>query len=349
MNASWQRLLSATSARWSEDGALLDFGHPEQELEGAVFEPVVCPLSDMAVIEVSGADALTFLQNQLSNDLRDLADGASRLAAYCTPKGRMLALFRVIRRGDAYLLCFPRELAEAIGKRLQMFVLRSKVVLRDVSEQWLVFGTADVGPEAAGLPALENDVADAGVADDELIAVRVRDERLRFLWLGRPATVETLLLERWRSVLLAGPQVWRWLDIRAGLPQVFATTQEEFIPQMANLDLIGGISFNKGCYPGQEIVARMHYLGNLKRRMYHLTLAAPDVPAPGAEIRDPEGKLAGTLVMAAPTPGGGCEGLAVLQIEMVGETPLLLDGQPLQVRLPPYRLTPPAGAAARQP
>ena len=99
MNASWQRLLSATSARWSEDGALLDFGHPEQELEGAVFEPVVCPLSDMAVIEVSGADALTFLQNQLSNDLRDLADGASRLAAYCTPKGRMLALFRVIRRG----------------------------------------------------------------------------------------------------------------------------------------------------------------------------------------------------------------------------------------------------------
>jgi len=337
MNESWRQLLSTTSARWSGDD-LLDFSQPGEELAAAATGACASPLTDLAVIEVAGNDAQAFLQNQLTNELRDLADGSSRLAGYCSPKGRMLALFRVLRSGAAFQLCLPRELAAPISKRLQMYVLRSKVTLRDISEERLVLGTVGLEPADLGFAQAAGLAPDQGAVADDVTIIRVRGERPRHLWLSTPEGMRALL-GRFKEYRLAGPMVWRWQDVRAGLPQVFATTQEAFVPQMANLDLIGGVSFTKGCYPGQEIVARMHYLGNLKRRMYRIALSGEQVPSPGAELRGIDGKLAGELVMAAPGPAGDCEGLAVLQLEMALDTPLQLDGRDVRVEPPPYPLS----------
>jgi folate-binding protein YgfZ len=331
MQSSWQAFLASAQPE-SHDAV-----DPRAQAQAADAGAVLAPLADLAVIQASGADVLPFLQGQLSNDLRALQDGHSQLGAYCTPKGRMLALFRLVRRADAYLLLLPAEIAEAVLKRLRMFVMRSKVLVEDVSDRWLVLGASGAGAAATFGVDLPQ-APDSGVWEGELGLVRLPDRRERYLALASHERLGALWPALSRAAPLVGIEGWRLLDVRAGLPQVYKETQESFVPQMANLDLINGISFTKGCYPGQEIVARMHYLGNLKRRMYRFQLNGEGTPEPGNEVRDEAGTLVGEVVTAATDPNGGIEGLAVLQIERAQQEGLRIGDATIRVTPPPYPL-----------
>ena len=273
---------------------------------GAVF----APLSQFGLLTVSGVDARGFLHAQLSNDIEHLpADGARR-AGYCSAKGRMLASFLVVPRPDGFLLQVSRDIAAAIAKRLTMYVLRSKVKVADAGDAWAQFGVW--GRDAAallgssGLEAPAEPMGVTGTQDGSVVALGDG----RFLIFGPPDTA-TLLTASFAQV---APQGWTLEDVRAGLPQITLATQDRFVPQMANFELVGGVDFKKGCYPGQEIVARSQYLGKLKRRMYRGSIDAPvSEPAAGQDLFGGEPQAIGTIVSAAPRPEGGYEFLAVMQ------------------------------------
>lgn len=337
MPTPWQHVLRDTSANW-QDRSLLDFTDPDEEIRQALTGDIIAPLPGIAVIEATGADVTAFLHGQVSSDITALPDGFSQLAAYCNPKGRMLALFRIIRRENGYFLLLPAELLDATLKRLRMFVMRSKVTFSDVSENWAVLGCsgdkslATLAEQGLELPA----EADSGAwQGDEAGIWRMRGDRPRALVLATTERMEQLWAASADSKPVGEP-AWRLLDIRVGVPEVLSGTVEKIIPQMANLDLLGSISFTKGCYPGQEIVARMHYLGNLKRRMYRLTMSTPDLPAPGSDVHTADGARAGEVVMAAPSVDGKVEALAVLQIERAQTAELQVGGHAVEVHPVPY-------------
>ncbi len=299
---------------------------------------IACPLTNLGVIRARGADAQSFLQSQLSNDIAGLPADSSRLAAYCNPKGRMIALLRVFRWGDDFGLLLPRELLDKTLARLRMFVLRSKVEL--IVEPAGVIGVHGPAAIAALNPLLDGELpaAEDGIAvREDCVVLRPAGSQPRLQLIAHAAPLRRYWSQLADTAEPVAPAVWDLLDIRAGLPTVLANTQEAFVPQMANLDLVGGISFTKGCYPGQEIVARMHYLGNLKRRTYRAAVEG-EAPAPGAEIRTQEGALAGQVMLSAPRVEGGAELLAVLQIERASQGGLICEGRELSLLPLPYSL-----------
>ncbi len=262
-------------------------------------------LDPLGLIEVTGADAGSFLQGQLSNDLRELGPSRAQLSSFNSPKGRMLAVLHLFRGTDSIFLELHRSVLEATLKRLRLFVLRSKVNLEDASIRRGVLGLA--GPDAAarlkeiGLPAplAALDLAWAG----EVAIIRRQGECPRYT-LCAPFERLTEL-----SGALAGKaatvdgNAWKLLDIEAGIPTVYPATSDHFVPQMCNLDALGGISFNKGCYTGQEIVARVHYRGAVKRRM-SLIRTDGELPVPGSRIALPGSANSGEVVDAACHPDG---------------------------------------------
>lgn len=298
------------------------------------------PLPEYGVVSLSGADAVDFLHNQLSNDVAGLGADQSRLAAYCTPKGRMLAALRLYREGEQLRLLLPQALIEPVIKRLRMFVLRSKVALADISAERVVLGAA--GPQAAerlqGLGLAVPAEADGVAVTGGWQIIRLRDPQPRYLLIAAPGEVLARLQALQEAFTPAGPDYWRLLDVRAGLPQVLPATQENWVPQTLNLDLLGGVNFRKGCYPGQEVVARMKYLGKLKRRMYRVAVAGHEPPVAGTEVRDAEDRLAGELVLVAPLPQGGAEALAALRMDKLDDA-LQVGGQPLTVLDLPYEVS----------
>ena len=272
-----------------------------------------CPLSHEGVLAVRGADAAKFLQGQLTCNLNYLSDTQASLGARCTQKGRMQSSFRILLQGDGVLLAMASELLEPQLADLKKYAVFSKSKLTDESGAWVRFGLigADQALSALGL---ELPVETDSVARTEhLIAIRVSPDRAE-LW------VPVEQAEAVRSQLAAqlketGLNEWLLGQIRAGVGQVMAQTRELFIPQMLNLQAVGGVSFKKGCYTGQEIVARMQYLGKLKRRLYRLSFNAPEMPEPGTPLFSPSHTSAiGEVVIAAKTDQT-VELLAVLQAE----------------------------------
>jgi len=301
------------------------FGDEPAEAAAALNGTIVSPLVHLGVIRASGAEIETFLQNQLSNDLRQLAPERAQLSSYNSPKGRVLDLFALRREGAAILLETRRDTLPASLKRLRMFVLRSKVVLEDVSEQAFALGLA--GADAVALleqaslpvPAQDWDLA----SDGEVTVLRRPGTPPRYSLHGTAAQLEALWPRLAAQARPVGSAAWRLLDVLAGLPAIRPETADHFVAQMLNLDQLGAISFGKGCYPGQEIVARMHYLGNLKRRMFLARTEATEA-RPGADVFTEGGEsAAGEVVHSAPHPEGGTALLAVLQLAQTG-TPLRL-------------------------
>jgi len=273
-------------------------------------DAVFAPLSQFGLLSVTGADARAFLHAQLSNDVEHLPAGVARRAGYCSAKGRMLASFLVIPRPDGFLLQVSSDIAAAIAKRLSMYVLRSKVKVSDAGDAWTQSGVwgrdAAVRLRTAGFEVPAKAMEIAGTHDRIVVALG----NGRFFVFGPPETA-TLLATAFAEV---APEWWTLEDIRAGIPQVTLATQEHFVPQMANFELVGGVDFKKGCYPGQEIVARSQYLGKLKRRMYRGSVdAASAAPSAGQDLFGGEPQAIGTIVNAAPRPEGGYEFLAVMQ------------------------------------
>ncbi len=344
MNSDWQAFLYARGARADAASAAIEtFGEPGTERVAAAEGAMLCDLSHLGVIGFAGSDAQVFLQGQLTCDVREATTDASRPGALCTPKGRALATFRLWRDADVYCMQLPVGQLEPIRKRLSMYVLRSKVCVSDRSGESVRVGVA--GPQAA--PRL---AAALGVAENTLPAVGaiVQKDGLRCLGLdgGRFELVAPLdaAAGLWTALAAtitpAGEPAWRWASIHAGEPTLHEATREQFVPQMFDLDLTGGIGFSKGCYTGQEIVARTQYLGRLKQRLYRAHVAAADLlPAPGTALysADLEGQATGMVVEAAWAPDGGIDLLAVVRTGSAAAHPLHLsaiDGPPLQSLVP---------------
>lgn len=345
MNPAYAPLLEAVHAQLDGE-ALVSFGNPRTELAAADSGSVIVPLVHLGLICVSGEEAAVFLHNLLSNDVKGLTSTGARLNSFCTPKGRMLASFLTWRGPGGEVLLQPAaDITAALQKKLSMYVLRSKAKLADMSTEFCQFGLA--GPKATtaltacGLaaPAQPLEV----VRSAEVTMIRLDDSRL-MLVLAAAAAPALLTRLIGAGLMPAGTSVWQLLDIRSGWPLITAPTQEEFVPQMANFELIGGVSFNKGCYPGQEIVARTQYLGKLKKRMYRGFVATAERPAAGTDLYSPDvgEQSCGKVVTASPQAGGGYELLAVMQMSSheVNDVRLGAPGGPrIEFRPLPYAVT----------
>jgi len=309
--------------------------------EAPVFpDCAITDLSHFGLIRITGEDMRTFLQGQVTNDVTSVSPEIAQLNSYCSPKGRMLSSFWMFQRGDTLYLQLPMERLEATLKRLSMFVLRSQVSLGDASDELMRFGLS--GDCATGLLEGAPQTPWATATQGDITVLRLPGDRPRFEIIG-PRDPMTDLWNRFSAEATAtGPEFWALMDIRAGLPTVFEATSEAFVPQMANLQLLKGVSFTKGCYTGQEVVARMQYLGKLKRRMYRGHLAIDEAPAHGAELfsaSSDSGQGAGRVVDVAPSPDGGYEVLVVLQISVADADDVRLgapDGPPVRLLSLPY-------------
>ncbi len=291
------------------------------------FENWYSPLPEMGILAVSGKEAAKLLQGQTTCDILGLPPGQTSLGALCTPKGRAIAIFRVLRTEDKIYLLLPTELLETVQKRLRMYVLRDDVNIDDETWNWTIFGL--FGGKSAealqmlGLPLLtqENEAEGQGSFYTQFYAIRIPDVNTpRFLALvDAEKTAGMCRFLEAHGLSRCEPSRWTLEDIRAGLPSVRAATVEEFVPQMLNLDLVGGISFNKGCYTGQEIIARAHYLGSLKRRMVRLAGMGGPVPKAGDSLqaKGQDGLSTGMAVCSAPDEGGGFELLAVVNASLL--------------------------------
>lgn len=334
MNTDWQQFLQ------SQGATLDDQGHAVFEQAPLLPDCALCDLSDQGLIRISGTDAQTFLQGQFTNDVKKVSAGLSQLSSYCSPKGRMMAMFRLFQRGDELFLLLPRERLPAILKRLSMFVMRSQVTLSDASDELCVAGIA--GTCCTTALAQAPTANDQSVTLDGLTIIRVAGDRERFLVIAEPGALQTWWQQATTQATPASTDCWPLLDIRAGMPSVWEATTEAFVPQMANLQLVDGVSFTKGCYTGQEVVARMQYLGTLKRRMYRAKVASEQRPARGTELfsaSSASGQGAGKVVDARPSPDGGYEVLVVCQIASMEANDLQLGDAsgPLLTALPlPY-------------
>jgi tRNA-modifying protein YgfZ len=298
------------------DGSVAHFGNAAGELAAARAGLVLADLSDWGLIAFAGDEAQTFLHSQITNDLRGLKPETAVFAGYCSPKGRMLANFLVLKRGGDILLMLPAALRESVQKRLSMFILRSKVKARDASAEWVRLGLSGPGAEALLAQATGMTVAAApmSVAHAETaLALRLAPDRFDIL--VQPDAAAALWDALAEHAHAIGTPAWNWLLTSGGVPVILPATQDQFVPQMANMEVLHGVSFNKGCYPGQEIVARTQYLGKLKRRMY---LAHVDADAKaGDEVYSPvlQDQTAGMVANAAPSPEGGSDLLVVLRID----------------------------------
>lgn len=325
-----------------------DSSGPQVQYPGSPADPLcigrgwISPIADLGVLHIDGDDALRFLQSQLTNDLEGLPDNTWQLSGYCSAKGRLLASMMIWRGSDGIRMVASQPLLLGLRKRLSMFVLRAKVRISDESDRWFLFG---IGGERAaetlrrlgapwpdphavtslgngyalgcapfGLQTLANATAPSSVSR-ALLVVPIDDAARAWSVLGAGLTPTP-------------STVWRWTEIQSGLPHIVAAGVERFVPQMVNLDLVNGVSFRKGCYPGQEVVARSHYLGKLKRRMF-LAHVEGNAPEAGTDVLGPDGtEPCGEVVLAAPSPAGGAGVLFESQIA-AADSARLADGRAL--------------------
>jgi folate-binding protein YgfZ len=304
----WHDFLRAQGAVF-QDSELQSFGSAQNEI-AAANGTIITSLSHLGLLEISGEDAVTFLQGQVTNDVKKLDGSVSQYAGYCSPKGRLLALFLAFAHADHLHLQMPLSILEPIMKRLKMFVMRSKVVITDKSTDILCFGIA--GPNAKGvLTNLFNTVPQSPqqlITHDDATLLRLAGDSPRYQVFTHTENAERIWTTLSANCTKVGKSVWDYLEIQAGIPEIVPATQEAFVPQMVNLDALDGINFKKGCYIGQELTARTHYRALIKKRLMPVTIAGA-TPLPG-EALTLDGKDAGEMKSAA-----GANGLALVRLD----------------------------------
>ena len=322
---NWNQFLAGQGARAiaADQQAPADFG---QVLSVSALQAgFVAPLADQGLIAVVGDDAASFLHGQLTNDVEHLNQQQVRLAGYCTPKGRLLASFVMWRNASTVYLQLARDVQPAIQKRLQMFVLRAKAKLHDASADEATQVALGLGGAQAGAalsPWFDSLPAAPWTRVEHALGtlLRVADAfgHARYQWLMSFDTAMTVWPQLSASLAKGGVDAWRLSEIHAGVPQISQATQEQFVPQMVNFELLGAVNFKKGCYPGQEIVARSQYLGKLKRRTTLVSVADQNVQAGGElfALSDPE-QPCGMVVNAAPNGNGGVDALVELKLAAI--------------------------------
>lgn len=308
----WNTFLLAQGAVMNGD-AVQHFGETPADYSRLSAIDTLCTLTDLGVLAVTGAKSAAFLQGQTTADFVKSPPVGAIPGACCNPQGRVFAVFTAIATPVGYLLILPRRLIEAARDTLSRYAALSRVELADASAAYRILGLA--GPDAAALMTGLDIPVDGSAAEGTL---NLRHDHHRFLLLVPTAAAE----QRWQQIRARAQPVglpfWTLADIRAGIASLCPATREQFIPQMLDLDRRGAVSFNKGCYTGQEVVARSQHLGRLKRHLYQIGFAASKPPEPGAPVSRPDrGEPVGTVIAAAMADSERCEALAVLRDEAV--------------------------------
>ena len=304
----------------------------EKQSSTRVSEDFVCAGDELGLILVNGADARDFLQNQLSNDIDFIDESHSQISSYSTPKGRMLGIFRVVQISNGYILITARSMVLPLLETLYRYIVQAQVTLADASDYFARIALQTNRNEVIGhslLPARSGEV----LQNDTVISLQLEplgtQQRFLILCLSADEAID-LWTDFSRQLQVAGFSSWRLADIKAGLPAIYPQTTEQFVLQMANLGALGGVSFKKGCYPGQEIVARMQYLGKLKRRMFLARIETDTLPLPGDELVN-QGKTdidgSGKVVDAEFDQDGVCHCLYIAQISKADAGTLQLLNQ----------------------
>jgi folate-binding protein YgfZ len=272
MNLNWKNFLLSQQAHF-EDDTTLKFPPSLMHID-----KVLCPVLHLGILTISGADASRLLQGQMTCDINEVTETKSSLGALCNPKGRVITTFLLIKKADVFLMVLPITLLEVVKKRLQMYVLRSAVSIADSSEHYCLMGlNSSVLATEAFLHTQQQD----------LISIQFSATQSRHLVIAETEAAIAFWAEQVATGYLPeNSEHWRYLDMLDGIPWLTNETSEEFIPQMLNLDQLGAISFTKGCYTGQEIVARTHYLGKAKRSLFLAECAVPNAPLPNEIIID---------------------------------------------------------------
>lgn len=305
MNANWKTvLLSQTSL---EGNVATD----NTRTFTALKQPCIYPLTHLGSLTVSGKDAAKLLQGQLTCNINEISESKSVFAAMCNPKGRVIATFLLLKKADTFILLLPSEMLESVQKRLQMYVLRADVKISDSTDNLCLLGSSEPGQPCQPFST---------VISNGLIKINLPGNLSRKLLitdadLGLRYWSEQSVLQNQGSYQPSTIEAWRYSDMLSGLPWVTTVTSEEFIPQMLNVDQLGGVSFNKGCYTGQEIVARTHYLGKAKRELVLAECefsSAPELMANVVNLDSSEDEVVGKVFMAQQTPQG-CVLQVVLQ------------------------------------
>ena len=302
----------------------------------------LCDLSHLGLLEISGADAVIFLQGQVSNDALMLNGSNAHYSAYCNPKGRMLALFLAFAHYDHLHLQLNRELLAPIMKRLKMYVMRSKVEIKDVSDSIIKFGLN--GPQAASMlvPVFSKipteDYELVSLENGAILKLPSVNNDARYEIFSDAVNAPIIWDALKTNCQLVKKPYWDWLEIQAGIPDISLATQEQFVPQMLNLDILKAINFKKGCYTGQEIVARTHYLGSVKRRTYLAEIACETAPQAGEKIVDAAQNEIGQIVRVAPNLTGNYDVLAELRIDAAAAGEVSYNGATLIIKQLPYSL-----------
>ncbi len=271
MNTKWKTFLLSQQALVNDESHIA-FADTANLNKDSIY-----PLLHLSALTVSGNDAAKLLQGQITCNINDITENKGSIAAICNPKGRAIATFLLVKKGDGFLLILPTDMLATVQKRLQMFVLRTDVKITDSSDELCLLGVSEPeNPSSAFSTEIQNDILFVNMPGKlrRKIVITDADNAIQF-WSEQTNS---------NAYRKAGEAEWRYLDIIGGLPWVTAATSEEFIPQMLNLDKLGGISFNKGCYTGQEIVARTHYLGKSKRELVLAECQMASAPEPMANI-----------------------------------------------------------------
>jgi folate-binding protein YgfZ len=303
---------------------------------------ILCDLSHLGLLEISGADAVTFLQGQVTNDVKLLTGMNAHYSAYCNPKGRMMALFLAFSHADHIHLQLNRELLEPIMKRLKMYVMRSKVEIKDVTDSIIKFGLN--GSQALSMlvpifSKIPNEDYQLVSSDNGAILKLPSfnmDARYEIFTdaINAPVIWDALKTK----CQLAEKSHWDWLEIQAGIPDIELKTQEQFVPQMLNLDILNGINFKKGCYTGQEIVARTHYLGSVKRRTFLTCIESNSAPQAGDKVLDATQNEVGQIVRVAPNVENSFDVLAEMRIDAQQTGEIYWNNVKIKTKELPYSL-----------
>jgi tRNA-modifying protein YgfZ len=326
MNKNWKTFLLSQQNSVSDETKIA-FADAANSGENSIY-----PLTHLAILSVTGKDAAKLLQGQITCNVNDVNEVKSSLAAMCNPKGRVIATFLLVKTADAFLLILPVELLETVKKRLQMYVLRSDVKITDVTDERCLLGISEPEkPDHAFLTEIQKDIISVNFSGStrRKLLIADTDNAIHF-WSEQVDS---------QGFRVGSSDEWRYLDIVSGIPWVTKATSEEFIPQMLNLDKLGGISFNKGCYTGQEIVARTHYLGKSKREMFLAECQTSALPEPNSSIvnRGSEEQEVAGKVLLAQLDQQGCKMLVILQIaEPTYDNLGLQDDTHAQLKLLPF-------------
>ncbi len=298
--------------------------------------PLVSPLSGFSLLAIGGNDRHEFLHGQFINDLNLIEEPAAQFSAWCNPKGQVISNFLIINTGTTYLLLFKEDLKGFVQQRLGIFIMRSDVTINDISDNSPLIGLAntnDLSLLGSNISTKPGEVQ----AIDGLFIICLPDNSSRYLITGNNEILNSKVSELTKSLKITDSPNWDLLDILAGLPWITSTTQEQFLPQMLNLDLLNGLSYQKGCYPGQEIIARMHYRGEVKKRLQLINSEVELKVGNNIYENKTENKV-GTIINSAIHPDGNFYGLAVIELDKLNEK-LFFDHNQITIDSLPYEIS----------